>query len=115
MTLPLKIALADARTALERPPKPYVELAQSGSLRFELYAPKGVDNQTPHSQDELYIITRGKGDFVRAQEREAFVTGDALFVPAGVEHRFVDFSDDFECWVVFWGPQGGESPGIVRQ
>jgi hypothetical protein len=31
-----------------------------------------------------------------------------LFVPAGVEHRFEDFSDDFAVWVVFWGPDGGE-------
>ena len=31
-----------------------------------------------------------------------------LFVPAGVEHRFDDFSDDFAAWVVFFGPKGGE-------
>ena len=31
-----------------------------------------------------------------------------LFVEAGVDHRFVDFSDDFETWVIFWGPDGGE-------
>jgi len=31
-----------------------------------------------------------------------------IFVEAGVEHRFEDFTDDFETWVVFWGPQGGE-------
>ena len=24
-------------------------------------------------------------------------------------HRFVDFSDDFGTWVVFWGPEGGEA------
>jgi hypothetical protein len=30
-------------------------------------------------------------------------------VPAGVPHRFVDFSDDFETWVVFYGPKGGEA------
>ena len=34
--------------------------------------------------------------------------GDALFVPAGVTHRFEKMSDDFVTWAVFYGPQGGE-------
>jgi hypothetical protein len=32
-----------------------------------------------------------------------------LFAPAGLVHRFEEFSDDFATWVVFWGPKGGES------
>ena len=32
-----------------------------------------------------------------------------LFVPAGVEHRFEDFTDDLAVWVVFYGPEGGEA------
>lgn len=32
-----------------------------------------------------------------------------MFVPAGMTHRFEDFSADFVTWVVFWGPEGGES------
>ena len=32
----------------------------------------------------------------------------ALFVPAGVVHRFEDFGDDFATWVFFYGPQDGE-------
>jgi mannose-6-phosphate isomerase-like protein (cupin superfamily) len=35
--------------------------------------------------------------------------GEVLFVPAGIEHRFEDFSDDFATWVFFYGPEGGES------
>jgi hypothetical protein len=30
--------------------------------------------------------------------------------PAGAVHRFENFSNDFVTWVVFYGPQGGESP-----
>jgi len=26
-----------------------------------------------------------------------------------MEHRFVDFTDDFTAWVVFYGPSGGEN------
>jgi hypothetical protein len=31
-----------------------------------------------------------------------------LFVPAGMDHRFVNFSGDFAAWVIFYGPAGGE-------
>jgi len=34
---------------------------------------------------------------------------DFLFVPSGVEHHFENFSDDLAVWVIFYGPEGGES------
>ena len=64
--------------------------------------------QQPHSQDEIYIVQSGSGHFVCGDDRKPFETGEALFVPAGVVHRFEDFSDDFAAWVVFYGPDGGE-------
>ena len=79
-----------------------------GTMRVGLYAPKGLDDQTPHEQDELYIVASGSGWFVKGTDRIAFAPQDVLFVEAGVEHRFEDFSDDFSTWVVFWGPKGGE-------
>ncbi len=30
-------------------------------------------------------------------------TGDLIFVPALVPHRFVDIGPDFDTWVVFFG------------
>jgi len=36
-----------------------------------------------------------------------FTAGDFLFVSAGVEHRFEEFSKDFKTWVIFFGPKGG--------
>jgi len=77
-------------------------------MRVGLYAPKGTDDQTPHDQDELYIIASGSGWFVKGMDRIAFAPQDVLFVEAGVDHRFEDFSGDFSTWVVFWGPTGGE-------
>jgi mannose-6-phosphate isomerase-like protein (cupin superfamily) len=47
--------------------------------------------------------------FNRAGERRPFKPHDVIFVPAGMEHRFEGFSDDFQTWVVFWGPTGGEA------
>lgn len=80
-----------------------------GSMRVGLYAPVGSDGQSPHSQDEIYIIASGSGTFAKGEARIAFAPGDVLFVEAGVPHRFEDFTDDFSTWVVFWGPVGGEA------
>ncbi len=85
-------------------------LMQHGSMRLRYYAPKGRDAQTPHDQDELYVVAAGSGTFVLNGMRRTFGPGDALFAPAGAEHRFEDFSEDFGTWVVFYGPKGGERP-----
>jgi mannose-6-phosphate isomerase-like protein (cupin superfamily) len=87
----------------------FVVAMAHGTMSVEIYAPRGSDPQTPHAQDELYFIHAGQGVFVNAGERIPFAAGDCLFVAAGVAHRFEEFSDDFAAWVVFWGPQGGES------
>lgn len=79
-----------------------------GSMRVGLYAPRGIDSQSPHKQDELYIVISGTGEFLKSEQRFPFKAGDVLFVEAGVAHRFENFSDDFATWVVFWGPHGGE-------
>ena len=80
-----------------------------GTMKLGLYAPRAEDDQTPHDQDELYFVVSGSGGFLKNGERKSFAAHDAIFVEAGAEHRFVDFSDDFAAWVVFWGPDGGEA------
>jgi mannose-6-phosphate isomerase-like protein (cupin superfamily) len=45
-------------------------------------------------------------------ERRKFGTHDFLFVPAGVEHRFENLSNDLAVWVFFYGPEGGETPKV---
>ena len=104
-----KISLAEAQHRL---PGPQGELSVSvfehGSLVVKLYAPRGHDDQTPHSRDEIYVIVRGTGEFICEGARQAFVPDDVLFAAAGVEHRFENFTDDFAVWVFFYGPEGGE-------
>ncbi|HUZ64163.1 MAG TPA: cupin domain-containing protein [Acetobacteraceae bacterium] len=106
---PALLALAAARAAPSEPGRSSALLLRHGSLELRWYAPRGTDPQTPHTRDEVYVVVSGHGWFVRAGERMAFAPGDALFVGADVEHRFVDFSDDFGVWVIFYGPEGGEA------
>ena len=89
----------------------FATLMQHGSMVVEVYAPRARDAQQPHEQDELYFVQSGHGEFVNGDARHPFQPGDAFFVPAGQVHRFENFSDDFATWVVFYGPQGGESTG----
>jgi mannose-6-phosphate isomerase-like protein (cupin superfamily) len=88
----------------------FVELFRHGTLSVELYAPRHTDPQSPHSRDEVYAVAQGSGFFRNGAERHRFAPGDVLFVPAGVEHRFEEFTDDLAVWVFFYGPEGGEVP-----
>lgn len=103
-----RLTSTDALKALEKHNSPFIELFNHGSLVVEMYKPDKVDLQTSHSRDELYVIVSGTGWFVNGDTRKPFEAGEVLFVPAGVVHRFEEFSDDFATWVIFYGPEGGE-------
>jgi mannose-6-phosphate isomerase-like protein (cupin superfamily) len=107
------VTLAEAVAAPLEPGRRSSLLMKHGTMTLRYYAPKGTDPQTPHTQDEIYIVETGRGTVVSGPsedklDRRPFGPGDAIFVPAGHVHRFVDFSSDFGTWVVFWGPEGGE-------
>ncbi len=108
------VTIESMRTAIERARaeggEPYAVGRWHGSMELGFYAPAGSDPQQPHTQDELYFVASGSGRFVCGDEAVEFGPGDALFVAAGVTHRFEEFTDDFAAWVVFYGPDGGEQP-----
>jgi|SRR5579872_4137071 len=104
----LQFSPQEARGAALQEGRTSALLMRHGTFELRWYAPQKRDAQTPHTQDELYVVASGSGWFVRGPERVKFAAGDALFVAAGVAHRFEDFTDDFATWVVFYGPQGGE-------
>ncbi len=88
--------------------KLFATVLEHGSLVVEMYKPYKVDLQTPHTRDEIYVVISGSGTFINGEVRHPFGIGDVLFVPAGIEHRFIEFTDDFMTWVMFYGPEGGE-------
>ncbi|MBO9618767.1 MAG: cupin domain-containing protein [Niabella sp.] len=104
----MKVAVKDALLQLKDSKNLFLPLFNHGSLQIEIYKPDKIDHQSPHKQDEVYIIISGNGEFLNDGIITNFTPGDFLFVPAGTEHRFLNFSDDFVTWVVFYGPEGGE-------
>ena len=83
-------------------------VAERGTLRLLCSLPLRPNEQSPHEQDELYVVVQGSGVLFHDGKRDAFSAGDAMFIAAGVEHRFEDFTDDLAVWVIFYGPTGGE-------
>ncbi len=108
----MKINPKEALQKLSTSNAPFQMLFEHGTLSVELYKPEKVDLQQPHTRDEVYVIISGTGDFLNGTARTTFGPGDFLFVPAEVEHRFENFTDDFSTWVLFYGPEGGESAKV---
>ena len=106
-----RVAAAEAMELLLTPDgKRSAEVLRHGTLQVKIYSPRGADPQTPHTRDEVYCVISGSGTYIAGTSQQAFGPHDVLFAPAGLEHRFIDFSDDFSTWVFFYGPDGGERP-----
>lgn len=65
----------------------------------------GADQQTPHSEDELYYVIRGQAKMILGAERRPVNAGDVIFVDAGIEHRFTDIEQELVLLVVFAPPE----------
>jgi mannose-6-phosphate isomerase-like protein (cupin superfamily) len=104
-----RLTQENARTLLaQQSGKHSVTLFKHGTLEVKFYKPEKIDRQTLHLRDEVYVIASGFGNFIIGSKKQPFESGEVLFAPAGVVHRFEDFTDDFATWVFFYGPEGGE-------
>lgn len=90
---------------LSRLPAPaqerFVELFRKERVSIEIYTPRGTDPRQTHDQEEIHVVISGTDSFVAGESRRPFLAGDAIFVAAGIVHRFVDFTEDRVVWVVF--------------
>lgn len=86
----------------------YSEHLRSADLSVGTYsiAADGVDGQSTHAEDEVYVVTAGRATFVDGARRVPVGPGDTIFVTAGEEHRFVDVTEDLALVVVFAPPEG---------
>ncbi len=101
--IPVHITLEKARAQLKTSPDEFIKLLEFSDLEIEFYQPQGLDKQTPHERDELYIISSGSGTFVLEDKEIPIQTHDVLFVKAHEDHRFINFTSDFSTWVIFYG------------
>ena len=89
----------------------YVEQLRVDDLSVGTYslAVGGVDGQSPHTEDEVYVVTGGRATFVDDTGRHAIGPGDVIFVAAGVPHRFEEITEDLTLVVVFGPPEGSRA------
>lgn len=92
----------------------YSEFLRSDALSVGVYvlSAGGTDRQSPHGEDEIYYVVRGRGQFRHGAEDGPVGPGDVRFVPARESHRFHDIEEELVLLVVFAPPEGSaRGPG----
>ena len=73
------------------------------SLTVARWPAGSVDDQQPHTEDEVYYVVSGRARLSVADGDVEVGPGSIAFVAAGVEHRFHDIREDLGV-IVFWAP-----------
>ncbi|WP_243059697.1 cupin domain-containing protein [Nocardioides sp. SR21] len=97
------IELAGVSATVSEPT--YVEQYRVPDLSVGTYSipAGGIDEQEPHTEDEVYVVTRGRARLWTPDRTVDVGPGDVAFVPANEPHRFVDVVEDLTL-LVFFGP-----------
>jgi mannose-6-phosphate isomerase-like protein (cupin superfamily) len=69
---------------------------------YVLVAPE-PDRQSPHEDDEVYVVLEGRGTLEVEDEQIPVEEGKAVFVPAGADHRFMGY-EGLSVLVIFRRP-----------
>jgi mannose-6-phosphate isomerase-like protein (cupin superfamily) len=85
----------------------YLEFLREPSMSAGLYTlpAGGVDGQSPHHEDEIYIVMAGRSRFTAGDETRDAAPGDVIFVSAHVPHRFHDIAEELRIIVLFAPPE----------
>ena len=89
----------------------WVEHLRAADLSVGSYSiPRGgVDDQVPHTEDEIYVVTAVRA-VLRAGRRSVQVgPGSVIYVGAGETHRFTDITEDLAAVVLFAPAEGTRS------
>jgi mannose-6-phosphate isomerase-like protein (cupin superfamily) len=85
--------------------RPYYECLSVPDLSCGLYVLEAgaKDAQSPHTEDEAYVVMSGRGRVTVGDEVRDVRAGTVVFVAAGVIHRFHDIEERLVLLVAF-GP-----------
>ncbi len=94
-------------------PNHWAEHLASADLSVGTYSipAGGLDDQEPHSEDEIYVVQSGAATLVTDSGTAAVGPGSVIFVPAGERHRFTHVRGNLALLVVF-APPYGSRPGV---
>ena len=96
-------SLSELLAQTESSQKAYLEFLKVPDLSVGIYqlAAGADDPQSPHNEDEVYFIIEGKGEIQVGREIEKVEHGSIVYVPAKVEHRFLNITQDLKILVFF--------------
>jgi mannose-6-phosphate isomerase-like protein (cupin superfamily) len=105
-------SLAEIRARREKSGGLYEEFLRIPPMSVGFYALEvgGVDPQTPHREDEIYYVIRGKAMISIAGKDQPVEPGDTIFVAQGVDHRFHSVTEPLEVLVVFAPAETVDTP-----
>jgi mannose-6-phosphate isomerase-like protein (cupin superfamily) len=94
-------------------PTHWVEQLRVADLSVGTYSitAGSTDDQDPHTEDEIYVVTAGRAMFEAGQDRVAVEPGSVLYVVAGEVHRFTDVTEDLATVVLFAPAEGSRPAG----
>jgi mannose-6-phosphate isomerase-like protein (cupin superfamily) len=61
----------------------------------------GVDDQTPHHEDEIYVVVRGRAVLETDSGSAEVAAGSVIYVPADERHTFTKIAEDLTLLVIF--------------
>ena len=101
--------IADTEKLREQSGKHYLEFLRIPALSAGLYVLPvgGNDPQSPHKEDELYYVIRGRARMRAGSEDHAVSEGSVIFVAAEAEHRFYEITEELMV-LVFFAPAESE-------
>ena len=89
----------------------YLEFLRQKSMSAGIYLlPRGsLDPQKPHNEDELYYVLSGSAVIEVGEEKKPVSSGSAVFVPAHIEHKFLEITEDLRVLVLFSPAEDSDS------
>ena len=89
-------------------PNDWIVHLTTGDLSLGTYSipAGGVDDQQPHTEDEIYYVVAGRGRITVGDEVRDVRPGSIVFVGTAVPHHFHDITEELTLLVAF-GPAEG--------
>ena len=97
------IEIAEIVSAHADSGRPYLEFLREPSMSLGLYVlpAGGIDNQQPHTEDEVYYVLSGRAAIQVNEESRPVQPGSVIFVKAGEVHRFHSITEELSLLVFF--------------
>ena len=86
----------------------YSEFLTTQNLSVGIYELPSGDNdpQQPHTEDEVYLVLKGKGKIRVSEEARDVAPGSVVYVSAGLDHKFFDIIQTLTILVIFSPARG---------